>query len=69
MSAPKWLLKKENLTQRQWKSLKRQELKEIIKALGTFHLGCAYAPAYDEITEIGKLLATAKDKLSVKKWG
>jgi len=69
MSVPNWLLKKEKLTQRQWKSRKRQELKEIIKTLSTFHLGCAYVPAYDEVMEIGKLLAKAKDKLSIKKWG
>ena len=69
MSAPKWLLKQEGITQRQWKSQKRKELKEVIKTLDTFTLGCAYVPAYDEINQVGKLLKEAKDKLSVKKWG
>lgn len=39
MKIPRWLLKQEGLTKRQWKSQKRQQLKEILKALDEYSLG------------------------------
>lgn len=68
--APRWLLQREGITQRQWKSRKRRELKAIIKAFENYRMGCAYCPGTDgEVGELQHLLERLKDSHSVKKWG
>ena len=66
---PKWLRDKLGLTSRQWKAQKRQELKNIISAVSIYENGCAYAPNYDEVRELRKILKEMKKAHSVKEWG
>lgn len=67
---PRWILKREGLTTRQWKSTKRWELKAVKTALMKYRSGCAYCPGYDEeFEQIDKALDSLIDKHSVKKWG
>lgn len=56
---------------RQFKSLKRQELRKIFKALDEFRVGSYYIPeeAYEEMLKIEKSIEQIKQNLSVKKWG
>ena len=69
--APKWLLKREGITQRQWKTRKRRELNNAIKAFDIYHLGSAFCPGdkdgynYNITAKLDEL----KSLLSVKKWG
>ncbi len=68
--APKWVLKQEGITQKQWKSRKRQELKILLKALRKYRMGCAYCPGYSgEIGIIQSNLEELKKLQSVEKWG
>lgn len=69
MKAPKWLLQEEGLTQRQWKMLKRREIKHVIKALDRYRLGCAYTPGYEEVHTIDEALTRIVNAQSVKNWG
>ena len=66
---PKWLREKLGVTGRQWKSQKRQQLKDIIKAVSVYENGCAYAPNYDETRKLRKILKDMKKAHSVKEWG
>ena len=67
---PKWLLEREGITTRQWKAMKRKELREVIKAFDYYRLGCAYCPGINgEVITIGKSLDKLKQSLSVKEWG
>lgn len=56
--APDWLLTREGITQRQWRVKKRRHLKELIKALNEYRMGCAYCPSKDG--QVGKLDALLK---------
>ena len=68
--APDWLLLQEGITNRQWKSRKRKELKEVIRAFDNYRTGCAYCPGEDgEADQLGKLLEQMKEAHSVKEWG
>jgi hypothetical protein len=54
-------------TIKQWRIKKRRELDEVIKAMRTFRLGCAYTPTNDW----GDLLSAVEKnrrRLSVKEW-
>ncbi|KKL46709.1 hypothetical protein LCGC14_2342880 [marine sediment metagenome] len=66
--APKYILKNLGMTtQRQFKELKRYQLKVIIEAVAEYHLGCAYCPG--SISVLIGAIETMKDELSVEKWG
>jgi len=67
--APKWLLKREGITQRQWKSLKRTELRNVIKALDIYRSGCAFCPGAREFGTIVSALDQLEKSHSVKEWG
>ena len=68
--APRWLLDKLGITQRQWKSKKRKELKQLIKLFENYRLGCFYCPNYDtEIQDLERVLEQMKESHSVKNWG
>lgn len=56
-------------TKRNWHQMKRAELRELIKALDVFRLGCAYTPAYADVLAIEKALSSAKQKMSLREWG
>lgn len=67
---PKWLLEQEGVTQREWKTRKRRELKTVIDVFRIYHIGCAYTPA--KSGEVGRILEdfkSLKEALSVKNWG
>ena len=68
--APQWLLKDLGITQRQWKSRKRKELKMIIEAYDAYVLGSAYCPSYGkESSALGIVLNMMKNSHSIKGWG
>ena len=68
--APKWLLKREGITQRQWKQMKRQELRELKKSLWVYGSGCAFCPSYDgRFGTMVKLVNELIESHSVKNWG
>lgn len=68
--APKWLLNQFGITQRQWKERKRRELRDVLKAMSVYHMGCAYTPNGEgEVGRITKDLESLAEKLSVRNWG
>ena len=68
--APRWLLKRGRITQRQWRALKRRELRRIISAFQAYRMGCAYCPAVNgEVGAINNALNSLKASHSVKEWG
>jgi len=67
---PKWLLKQEKATSRQWKARKRSQLKSVLLALHEYRMGCFYTP--DGLASVGQIqedLLSLQETLSVKKWG
>ena len=65
---PKDVLKHLGITtQRQFKQVKRYQVKAIIEAVAEYHLGCAYCPG--SISVLIGAIETMKDELSVEKWG
>lgn len=67
--APKQILKKEKITQRQWRSRKRQEWNRVIKAFSDYRCGCAYCPGSDKIDQIQDLLYQLNELHGQKNWG
>ena len=68
--APKWLLIQEGITQRQWKQLKRKELRELKKSLLVYRSGCIFCPGSGgEFGTIAKLVDELIESHSVKNWG
>lgn len=68
--APDWLLERDKITQRQWRKMKRRDLKNLIAAFDEYRIGSAYCPGKNgEVGIIGKLLAELKTSHSIKKWG
>jgi len=67
---PKYVLKNLGLqTQRQFKALKRHQIRQIMKALDDYRMGCAYCHGRFDVGEIAKRLEKCKKQLSVKEWG
>ena len=70
IEAPKWILKREGITQRDWKARKRFELKAVINAMNEYRMGCAYCPGTSgEVGIIDKQLKQLQALHSVKQWG
>ena len=68
--APQWLLKDLGITQRQWKSRKRKELKMIVDAYNVYVRGSCYCPAYGSELEVLEVaLNMMKNSHSIKGWG
>jgi hypothetical protein len=66
---PKWLAK-EYGGAHEFRSLKRHQLRDLVKALDELRMGCAYFPCHEfPIDKIAEQVAILKDALSVKKWG
>jgi hypothetical protein len=61
----------EGQTTREWKSLKRQQFKTVIKALNDYRYGCAYGPSYENgnIEILEDIIDTIEDEHSIKAWG
>jgi len=69
-NAPRWILKRYGVTQRQWKQMKRTEAHDLVLAFETFRIGSAYSPAYPHL--MARLDIAVKDlqkALSIKIWG
>ncbi len=68
---PKWLLKNCGVeTRRQFKQLKRKQLKSVLKAWDDFRSGCFYCPGYPrDTTDVDDILRRLKRDLSAKNWG
>ena len=57
-------------TQREWKDLKRKQLKKIVEAAKLYRLDCAWCPGYKkDMGALDDILETMTDSHSVKKWG
>ena len=70
MNDLKWICNQTRLTSREWKSRKRKEIREVIKAFEIYRLGCYYTPDGEgEVGQIDEALKSIKQKLSVKNWG
>lgn len=69
-SPPQWLLRRDGITARQWRTKKRQELDAVIKAMEIYHLGCAYCPYPEDATfeDAYRTLKKLREALSVKNW-
>ena len=68
--APDWLLERDKITQRQWRQMKRRDLKNLIAAFNEYRMGCAYCPVKNgEVGIFEKLLNELKESHSIKKWG
>lgn len=68
---PKWLLKKERITGREWRQRKRKELRAVLKLTDRLKIGCAYTPCVDG-EGIGKAINTLQKferAWSQKEWG
>lgn len=68
-AAPEWLLKQNRITQRQWKSRKRRDLRALEKALENYRLGCAYTPGHAAIDGLDAVIKIMRQTHSVKAWG
>lgn len=69
-SAPRWLLKQEGITQREWKAKKRAELKAVAKAWDVFRRGCAFTPATSQsVDTVNREMKFMTGRLSSKEWG
>lgn len=55
---------------RQWKSKKRWEARELERRLNDLSMGCAYFPrGFEDVEVIRRALSRIIDDLSVKNWG
>lgn len=68
--APKWLLQREGIMNRDWKAIKRAELKAVVKAFDVYRSGCAYCPGFEEdVLEFQRILNKMTLSHSAKVWG
>ena len=69
--APEFVLRNCNVkTQRQWRQLKRKQLKAVIRAMWEYRAGCAYCPGRNgEFGIITTNLEKLEKLLSQKNWG
>lgn len=65
MKIPEWF----GCTERQWKTKKRSEMKQLIRTLDVFRAGCAYTPVYQEFKAASDVIRKMQEVLSVKSWG
>lgn len=47
-----------------WRAKKRQEWKEVVRALDRFRFGCAYTPISDEVYHMDRAVARANEAMS-----
>lgn len=68
-AAPDWLLKREGITQRQWRARKRRDLIALERAIEKYRMGCAYTPGYSAIESLSIHIKIMRQTHSVKAWG
>ncbi len=68
---PKYVLDNMGLqTQRQFKQVKRYQLRMLAKALDEYRMGCAYCPSQGfNIGGIDRRIGNLRNRHSVKNWG
>lgn len=69
---PQWLLDQEGLTSRQWKSLKRRQIRDLESAAKDFLNFASFAPNRDTkylICSIVGNITSLKEACSIKNWG
>lgn len=67
---PQWLLQREGLTQRQFKALKRRQIRDMESAAKDFRDNAAFANGNPEcLTRILIHITALKEANSVKNWG
>ena len=67
--APMWLLRREGLTQRQWRPRKRRELKMLRQSLEMYRLGSSYCPyTQNALGRIEQALREMRASHSVAAW-
>lgn len=68
---PKWVLKNMGLkTQRQYKELKRKQIKAVEKAIKEYWSGSAFCPMpYFEVCRLRTMLDGLRKAHSIKEWG
>lgn len=70
LKLPDYLLKNMKLSgSREYKTLKRTELREVLKAIDKFRRGCAWIPPLHEFNLVAANLERMKQAMSVKEWG
>ncbi len=73
VKAPKWILEKYGFTeQRQWRRMKRKQIKELRKAMDDTLLGSAYTPATPDGKKFIDAVSLANELVeawSVEEWG
>lgn len=70
MGFPRGMCKKYG-SHRNFKQLKRKQLRAVVKALDDLRFGCAYLerPAYRTVIRLDNEASDLKEQLSVKTWG
>ena len=69
-TVPKYVLDQYDITtQREWKQLKREQLKKLAEAMVEYRFGCAFCPDYDEFGRLERLLKERVENHSQKNWG
>ena len=67
---PQYVLKNcKTQTLREFKALKRKQLKVVKQALNSYRQGCAYSPAFKSIIHADELITKAIEAQSAKNWG
>jgi len=56
-------------TRREWKQLKRRELRQLRKAFNVFQLGSAWVPQCYSVRDIDKVLTRLEELMSQRIWG
>lgn len=63
---PYW--SKEYKSARHFRSIKRKQVRTVLKAIDDLRVGCAYTPAQDHIDLAEHHLEEARDRMRVKEW-
>jgi hypothetical protein len=68
---PQFILDREQITRRQWRTKKRAELKAAIKAMNVLRFGCAFTPTANGVGvgELCDYLDDLNKAWSQKEWG
>lgn len=56
-------------TARQFKQCKRQEFRQVKKALAEFNCGSVFVPEYEKYEQARRLLQEVEEAMSVRNWG
>ena len=66
---PRRILKSAGMTARQWKQMKRHEVREAERVFSNFAFASAFTPANKYVDKIRQLLRELRKSLKVENWG